>query len=138
MLNKHLTYSKYQGLNNYVNIDRMIIKDIISKYGNSKILATMTIFTKYKLKIGILFMLAHCAWHLELPERRTDLMMKLLSPQHKRQVLNPGRLETLRKILLASKPILRTQQLWECLSPSRNRDYKGWAGRYSPFKSKWY
>jgi hypothetical protein len=74
----------------------------------------MTKFTKYKLRVGILFMAGTLCLAPALPAQNR-LNDEAIVSQHKRQVFESWETGDLTEKSLGSKPILRTQQCGESL-----------------------
>lgn len=75
----------------------------------------MTIFTKYKLKIGILLMTGALCMAPGTSRAQNRLNDEAIVSQHKRQVFESWETGDLTEnTFLASKPILRTQQCGGC------------------------
>lgn len=84
----------------------------------------MTIFTKYKLKIGILFMAGTLCLAPALPAQNR-LNDEAIVSQHKRQVFESwGDWRPYGKYFLGVQTNFAYATVWGWLAPSRNRDYK--------------
>lgn len=84
----------------------------------------MTIFTKYKLKIGSLFMAGTLCLAPALPAQN-KLNDEAIVSQHKRQVFESwGDWRPYGKYFLGVQTNFAYSTVWGMLSPSRNRDYK--------------
>ncbi|MDV3896591.1 hypothetical protein CMT52_19070 [Elizabethkingia anophelis] len=84
----------------------------------------MTIFTKYKLKIGSLFMAGTLCLAPALPAQNR-LNDEAIVSQHKRQVFESwGDWRPYGKYFLGVQTNFAYSTVWGMLSPSRNRDYK--------------
>ena len=84
----------------------------------------MTIFTKYKLKIGILCLIGFLLIAPALPAQNR-LNDEAIVSQHKRQVFESwGDWRPYGKYFLGVQTNFAYSTVWGMLSPSRNRDYK--------------
>lgn len=84
----------------------------------------MTIFTKYKLKIGILCLIGFLLMAPALPAQNR-LNDEAIVSQHKRQVFESwGDWRPYGKYFLGVQTNFAYSTVWGMLSPSRNRDYK--------------
>ncbi|HAY3536926.1 TPA: hypothetical protein JRX32_003563 [Elizabethkingia anophelis] len=85
----------------------------------------MTIFTKYKLKIGILFMAGALCLAPGTSRAQNRLNDEAIVSQHKRQVFESwGDWRPYGKYFLGVQTNFAYSTVWGMLSPSRNRDYK--------------
>ncbi|WP_407490895.1 hypothetical protein [Elizabethkingia anophelis] len=85
----------------------------------------MTIFTKYKLKIGILFMAGALCLAPGASRAQNRLNDEAIVSQHKRQVFESwGDWRPYGKYFLGVQTNFAYSTVWGMLSPSRNRDYK--------------
>ncbi|MCT4237866.1 hypothetical protein HZP42_15895 [Elizabethkingia anophelis] len=84
----------------------------------------MTIFTKYKLKVGILCLIGFLLMAPALPAQNR-LNDEAIVSQHKRQVFESwGDWRPYGKYFLGVQTNFAYSTVWGMLSPSRNRDYK--------------
>ncbi|MCT4047223.1 hypothetical protein HZP89_04310 [Elizabethkingia anophelis] len=84
----------------------------------------MTIFTKYKLKVGILCLIGFLLMAPALPAQNR-LNDEAIVSQHKRQVFEAwGDWRPYGKYFLGVQTNFAYSTVWGMLSPSRNRDYK--------------
>lgn len=84
----------------------------------------MTKFTKYKLRVGILFMAGTLCLAPALPAQNR-LNDEAIVSQHKRQVFESwGDWRPYGKYFLGVQTNFAYSTVWGMLSPSRNRDYK--------------
>ncbi|AIL44375.1 hypothetical protein [Elizabethkingia anophelis] len=85
----------------------------------------MTIFTKYKLKIGILLMTGALCMAPGTSRAQNRLNDEAIVSQHKRQVFESwGDWRPYGKYFLGVQTNFAYSTVWGMLSPSRNRDYK--------------
>lgn len=85
----------------------------------------MTIFTKYKLKIGILFMAGTLCLAPGTSRAQNRLNDEAIVSQHKRQVFESwGDWRPYGKYFLGVQTNFAYSTVWGMLSPGRNRDYK--------------
>ncbi|HCD9233389.1 TPA: hypothetical protein NEG48_000347 [Elizabethkingia anophelis] len=85
----------------------------------------MTIFTKYKLKIGVLFMAGALCMAPGTSRAQNRLNDEAIVSQHKRQVFESwGDWRPYGKYFLGVQTNFAYSTVWGMLSPSRNRDYK--------------